>query len=311
MNIAFLFPGQGSQFVGMGKELCENFNPGKLVFEEASDALSVRVDKLCFEGPESELVKTENTQPAVLTASVAALRAFETESGVRPVVAAGHSLGEYSALVAAGALGLTEAVRLVKNRGRFMQEAVVEGKGAMAAIIGLDAETVKSTADRVAKEDDSVVVVANYNSPEQTVISGHVEAVNRAVDKLKEAGARKAVFLNVSAPFHSPLMEPAAERLREKLDEAEFAEARTPVIANVDASVYGESDRAREVLARQVRSPVLWTQSMEKLEQFEVEKAFELGPGKVLTGLLKRIRKEIECLPVGDAASLKKAMESV
>lgn len=311
MNVAFLFPGQGSQFVGMGKELCENFKQAKLVFEEAGDALSMRVDKLCFDGPERELVRTENTQPATLTVSVAALRVFEAESEVRPVVSAGHSLGEYSALVASGALNLADAVRLVKNRGKFMQEAAPEGKGAMAAIIGLEAETVESAVNEISGENDEVVVIANYNSPEQSVISGHAGAVRRAVEKLKDAGAKKAIFLNVSAPFHSPLMKPAAERLREKLAEVEFGETRTPVIANVDASVYGEPGMARDALERQVHSPVLWNQSMEKLDEFGVDKALELGPGKVLTGLLKLIRKEIECLPVGDSASLKKALDAV
>jgi len=311
MNIAYLFPGQGSQFVGMGKELCENFKQARQVFEEAGDALSMRMDRLCFDGPENELSRTENTQPAVLTVSVAALRAFEAESDARPVVVAGHSLGEYAALVAAGALSLADAAGLVKNRGRFMQEAVPEGKGAMAAIIGLGAGTVEAVVDEVRGGSDQVVVVANYNSPEQVVISGHAQAVGRAADKLKEAGAKKAVFLNVSAPFHSPLMKPAADRLREKLAETRFGEGRTPVIANVDASVYGGPEKARDLLERQVDSPVLWTQSMEKLEEFGVEKAFELGPGKVLTGLLRRIRKEIDCLPVGDAASLKRAVGGV
>jgi len=309
MNVTFLFPGQGSQAVGMGKQLHENFSAARLVFEEASDSLSMNIACLCFEGPESELTLTENTQPAVLTVSVAAFKAFESESGARPVVAAGHSLGEYSALVAAGAIELADAVRLVRDRGRFMQEAAPEGEGAMAAVIGMNADMVDKLAREVADETGKVIVPANYNAPDQIVVSGHAEAVEVAAERAKERGAKKVVFLNVSAPFHSPLMKPAAERLAEKLAEAPFAKAQTPVIANVNAEPYDEPEKARDLLEKQVCSPVLWMQSMKKLTDFEVEAAFELGPGKVLTGLLRKIDRELKCVPVGDVDGLKKALD--
>ncbi len=308
MNVAFLFPGQGSQSVGMGKELHENFPAARLVFEEASDALSINMARLCFEGPESELKLTQNTQPAVLTVSISAFRAIEAESGANPVVSAGHSLGEYSALVATGALGLADAVRLVRDRGKFMQEAVPEDEGAMAAVIGMDATSVDDLAREVADETDRVVVPANYNAPDQVVISGHADAVEAAAERAKEHGAKRVVFLNVSAPFHSPLMKPAAERLAGKLAETPFNEAQTPVIANVDAAPYIEPEKARDMLEQQVCSPVLWAQSMEKLADFEIESAVELGPGKVLTGLLKKINRELQCMPVGDAKGLKDAL---
>jgi len=308
MNVAFLFPGQGSQSVGMGRDLFDNFPIAKQVFEEASDALSINMARLCFEGPESELTRTENTQPAVLTTSVAALRVFEAESGIRPKVAAGHSLGEYSALVAAGAIELKDAVRLVRDRGRFMQEAAPEGEGTMAAVIGMEAEAVEEIAASVSAETKRVVVPANYNSPDQIVISGHTDAVKAAVACAREKGAKRAIFLNVSAPFHSPLMKPAAERLAKKLAEATFREVTIPVVANVDANSYRSPEKARELLERQVYSPVLWTQSMAKLKEFEIELAFEIGPGKVLTGLLMKIDREIQCFPVGDVGDVKKAV---
>ena len=308
MNVAFLFPGQGSQSVGMGRDLSDNFPIAKQVYEEASDALSMNMARLCFKGPESELTRTENTQPAVLTASIAALRVFEAESGIRPKAAAGHSLGEYSALVATGAIALMDAVKLVRDRGRFMQEAVPEGEGAMAAVIGLEAEAVEKIAASVSAETKRVVVPANYNSPDQIVISGHADAVREAVARAQEKGAKRSVFLNVSAPFHSPLMKPAAERLAKKLAETTFREATVPVVANVNANSYRSAEKARELLERQVCSPVLWTQSMSKLKDFEIELAFEIGPGKVLTGLLVKTDREIQCVPVGDVEGVKKAV---
>ena len=308
MNTAFLFPGQGSQSVGMGKDLCENFPVARQVFEEASDALSSNVSRLCFSGPESELNRTENTQPAVLTASVAALMVFVSESDIRPIVVAGHSLGEYTALVASGAIGLVDAVRLVRDRGRFCQEAVSEGEGAMAAVIGWKAEAVEKVVKEISAETGRVVAPANYNGPEQVVISGHADAVKAAVVRAQEKGAERSVFLNVSAPFHSPLMKPAADRLAKKLAEAHFKDAVIPVIANVDAITYQQPEKAREKLERQVYSPVLWTQSMRKLLEMEVELAFEIGPGKVLTRLLRKINREMQCIPVGDIDGIKKAL---
>ena len=294
----------------MGKEFYDNFPVARQVFEEASDALSMRIDRLCFTGPESDLKKTENTQPAVLATSVAALKALESETGARPVVTAGHSLGEYSALVCANALDLDVAVKLVRNRGRFMQEAAPEGAGAMAAVIGLEDAAVEELVEEVSTSTGRVVVTANYNSPGQVVISGHADAVEAVADRAKDRGAKKVVFLNVSAPFHSPLMKPAAERLAERLAEASFSEANVPVISNVDACTYKESEKARELLEQQVCAPVMWTQSMSKLREYDVELAIEIGPGKVLAGLLRKIDKDIQCIPVGDIEGLKQAATS-
>lgn len=309
MKTAFLFPGQGSQSVQMGKDLYDNFKVAKMVFEEASDSISINMARLCFDGPQSELALTRNTQPAVLTVSVAALKVFESESDLRPAVTAGHSLGEYSALVAAGALGTADAVKLVRHRGEFMQDAVPEGQGKMAAIIGLDGPKIDALVKEVSGETGRVVVPANYNGPDQIVISGHADAVEAAAERAEKEGAKRVVFLDVSAPFHSPLMKPAADRLAEKLAETSFDKAETGVISNVEAEIYSEPEKTRDLLERQVGSPVLWNRSMEKLGELEIETALELGPGKVLTGLLRKINRDIKCIPVGNLAGLKKALE--
>ncbi|HET9793253.1 MAG TPA: ACP S-malonyltransferase [Thermoanaerobaculia bacterium] len=304
MPLALLFPGQGSQFVGMGKDLCEAFPEAKAVFDEADAALGFRISTICFEGPEEELKRTANTQPAILTHSIAALRVLEARRPERlagAAAAAGHSLGEYSAGVAAGAFSFADAVRTVHDRGKFMQESVPEGVGAMAAILGLAADAVASACDDAAVETGKIVAPANYNSPEQTVIAGHAEAVARASELCRERGAKKAVPLPVSAPFHCALMQPAAERLLPVLRGLAIADPRLPVVTNVDAREATNSEEVRAALARQVASPVRWVESVERLGAMGVTEALEIGPGAVLAGLVRRIRKDIPVTPVGKA----------
>ena len=303
---AFLFPGQGSQAVGMGKALADAFPEARAVFDAADDALGDHLFRLCCEGPESELVLTRNTQPAILTMSIAAHAVWSARGGTAAAFVAGHSLGEYSALVAAGALSLPDAVRAVRARGTFMQEAVPAGTGAMAAVLGLDADAVTRICAEAAGSE--VVSPANFNSPEQTVIAGHASAVERASAKLKEAGAKRVVPLSVSAPFHCALMEPVKPRLQEVLARGVISAPRIPVVTNVEATP--NSDRARVVplLLAQVSAPVRWVESIRALGAAGVTRVVELGPGKVLGGLVKRISKEIEVLNVEDPASLEKSL---
>jgi [acyl-carrier-protein] S-malonyltransferase len=298
--LAYIFPGQGSQYAGMGRALFERYAAARAAFEEADDALGFSVSRLCFEGPAEDLQLTENTQPAILTTSVAALRALESEGFAPPDFVAGHSLGEYSALVAAGALSLADAARTVRARGRYMQEAVPVGVGAMAAILGADAATVEGACAEAAQGE--VCAPANLNSPKQIVIAGDAAAVDRALEILKSRGVRKAVKLNVSAPFHSALMLPAQLRLATDLEKLEFRDLRVPVVSNVDAKLIRAGAEARDALVRQVSSPVRWSESVELLVNERGVKTFvEVGPGKVLSGLLRQIAPDARAVNVGDA----------
>jgi len=301
-KVAFLFPGQGSQYPGMGKDLAENFPAARKVFEEVDDALGFSISELCFDGPAETLQLTENTQPAILSVSVAALRALEAEGVPKPDYVAGHSLGEYSALVAAGALSLTDAARTVRARGRYMQEAVPAGQGAMAAVLGASLETIEQACSEA--RENQVCAPANINSPGQVVIAGDVAAVDRAIDKLKQAGAKRVVKLNVSAPFHCALMMPAQERLAADLSGLRLDELSIPLISNVDAIAISKAADARNSLIRQVSSPVRWLESMALLLESGVEGFVEVGPGKVLSGLLRQINREARCLNVEDSAGV-------
>jgi len=303
MTVAYIFPGQGSQFAGMGRELAEHFAAAREVFAEADDALGFSLSQLCFEGPAEALQLTENTQPAILTVSVAALRAMEAEGCPAPAFVAGHSLGEYSALVAAGSLTLRDAVRTVRARGRYMQEAVPVGIGAMGAIVGADAETV-ADACREAAPEGEVCSPANINSPKQIVIAGHTAAVERAMEILKSRGAKRAIKLAVSAPFHCALMQPAEDRLAADLEKIEFADLRVPLVSNVDAVAISTGSEARVSLVRQVSSPVRWLESVRFLAGAGVETFVEIGPGKVLGGLVRQTISDARCLNVADPASL-------
>jgi [acyl-carrier-protein] S-malonyltransferase len=295
MTLALLFPGQGSQFVGMGKALCDVSAAARAVFEEADAALGFSLSRVWFEGPEDELKKTANTQPAILTHSVAAWRDLQARFPERlegAAFAAGHSLGEYSANVAAGALAFADAVRLVRQRGLFMQEAVPQGAGAMAAIVGLPPEEVEAACREAAQGE--VVSPANFNSPEQTVIAGTAAAVARASAACMARGAKRAIPLAVSAPFHCALMAPARERLRPLLEAARFSDASIPIVTNVDAQAETLGSALRDALARQVDAPVRWVESVRVLAAEGVDRGLEIGPGNVLAGLVRRIDRGIK-----------------
>ncbi len=302
-KMAFLFPGQGSQYVGMGKELFDHFKVAKEVFEEADEALRFSISSLCFYGPEEELKLTENTQPAILTTSIAALRVLENEMGLKASLTAGHSLGEYSALVASEAVSFAEAVRIVRLRGRFMQEAVPVGEGAMAAILGMEREEVEHLCKEVSFTE--VLSPANFNCPGQIVIAGNLRAVQRAMEIVKGRG-KKAILLPVSAPFHCPLMKPAGDRLEKELDPISLGEMKIPVVTNVEAEINTSKERVKPLLVAQVSNPVRWEESMRKMIEEGIEQVLEIGPGKVLSGLMKRIDPTIETKNIEDLQTLRK-----
>lgn len=286
-NIAFVFPGQGSQSVGMGKEFCDQFPAARKIFAEADDALGFSLSRLCFEGPDADLKLTENTQPAILTVSVAALRVLEAETSLRPAYVAGHSLGEYSALVAVGALGFGDAVKIVRQRGRLMQQTVPAGVGAMAVILGLEMDAVRSLCADASQGE--VVAPANYNGGGQIVIAGAKNAVIRAMTLAQERGAKRALDMPVSAPFHCQLMQPVAEGLKQVLSEFSVQPFSVGVVTNVEAEVNQDASRVKELLTEQAVKPVRWEESVRRLSQLGCERVLEIGPGKVLKGLIKRI----------------------
>ncbi len=311
--LAWFFPGQGSQAVGMGRDAHAAVPAAREVFERADEALRFRLSRICFEGPEAELRRTEIQQPAILTASIALLRALEAEVGgkLRPAFTAGHSLGEYTALVASGALGFEEAVRLVALRGRFMQEAVPEGRGGMAAVLGAPAEVVEEVCRRAAEETGGIVTPAGYNAPDQTSIAGHREAVARACELARGAGARRTVALEVSAPFHCPLMAPAAEKLDAELAAVAFADPEPPVVTNVEAAPNGRAERIRELLRRQVTEPVRFVGMVRTLRALGVTRVIEVGPGRVLAGLVARIDRDLARANLSSASALPAAADFV
>jgi [acyl-carrier-protein] S-malonyltransferase len=307
-KLAFLFPGQASQYCGMGRDLAANFPESKSVFDAADSALGFSITQTCFEGSEEALKLTENTQPAILTVSTAAYRALAGK-GIVPDFVAGHSLGEYSALVAAGGVDFSAAVKLVRARGKYMQEAVPAGQGAMAAILGLSPTEVGDICKKAAENE--VVSPANLNSPEQTVISGSAAAVKRAVEIASQSGAKRAVILPVSAPFHCALMMPAQKRLEADLRATQFSALKIPLITNVDAQAITTGEEARAALIRQVTAPVRWLDSVREMIESGVTVFVEVGPGKVLTGLLRQIDRSVRVFNVEDSASLQATMEKL
>ncbi len=307
-KVAFVFPGQASQYPGMGKELAEKHPAAKAIFDEANNALGFSISNMCFEGTEEDLKLTANTQPAILTCSVAVYRVL-AEKGLTPDFVAGHSLGEYSALAAAGALRFSDAVQLVRKRGTYMQDAVPAGVGAMAAIMGLSPAVVADVCKRAAGNE--ICAAANLNSPDQTVISGHAGAVKRAVELASQAGAKRAVILAVSAPFHSALMMPMQQRLEQDLRSTEFSNLQVPLVTNVDADTTSSGSEAREALIQQVSMPVRWEESVRLLIEEGVNTFVEVGPGRVLTGLLRQIERSVAALNVEDEKSLAATAEKI
>jgi len=304
---AFVFPGQGSQTVGMGKDLYDQYVVAQAVFKEADTALGFSITDLCFNGPEEDLRKTFNTQPAILTVSIACLKVLQ-QSGYTPAIVAGHSLGEYSALVAAGALSFSDAVRLVRKRGQFMQEAVPLGEGGMAAILGLDRDKIVSICNEIQAKFGAVQAV-NFNCPGQVVIAGSTKAVEQAVEALKAAGAKRAIPLPVSAPFHSSLLKPAAEKLAAELEKTTVADAQIPVVANVSGKIVTKGSDIKASLVAQAASPVLWEDCVAQILSYGATTFVEVGPGKVLSGFTKKIAKDIETLNVEDSTSLQKTLD--
>jgi [acyl-carrier-protein] S-malonyltransferase len=301
-TVAFIFPGQGSQTVGMGKDLWDNFTEAREAFDEADDALGFKISSLCFEGPQTSLNMTSNTQPAILTVSIAALRVMQYRVGIEPNYFAGHSLGEYSALIAAEALQFRDGVTTVQKRGQYMQEAVPEGEGGMAAILGLQREAVEKACQTAA--GGSVVTPANFNCPGQIVISGQIDALWRAMSLAEEMGARRIVPLPVSAPFHCDLMVPAGKRLQEHLQGVSIGALTHPVITNVEAAENREAGRVKELLVRQVSHPVLWEDSVRTMLDQGVDTFVEIGPGKVLSGLVRKIERSATVISVEDTKGL-------
>jgi [acyl-carrier-protein] S-malonyltransferase len=301
-HTAFVFPGQGSQYAGMGRDVAEKYPVARRVFDDIDAALGISISTLCFEGPEDQLKLTENTQPAILAVSSAIHAVLEEHGAARRDLVAGHSLGEYSAIVSVGGLTPAEAAKIVRARGRFMQEAVPVGTGGMAALIGPSVEEARAICEEAAQGE--VVSVANINAPGQIVIAGTKSAIERAIDVAKERGVRRALPLPVSAPFHCELMKPAADRLEPILDEANFKDLWVSLVSNVDASPIGTPTAVRNALLRQVASPVRWVESVQKMIAMGVKRFVEIGPGSVLTGLIKRIDGGVELINVSDVPTL-------
>ena len=306
-DTAFVFPGQGSQFAGMGKDVAEKYPEARRVFDEIDDALGFPISNLCFEGPADQLKLTENTQPAILAVSSALYAVVRVRGAANRDLVAGHSLGEYSAIVAAGGLTPAEAAKIVRARGRFMQEAVPVGAGAMAALLGPSADEARSICEEAAR--GAVVSVANINAPGQVVIAGSKEAVDRAIAVARTRGVRRAVPLPVSAPFHCELMKPAEERLRPLLEQTGFQDLDVALVSNVDASPIGTATAIRNALIRQVASPVRWVESVERMVSMGVRRFVEIGPGSVLTGMIKRIDGGVELINVSDVPTLEAFLE--